>query len=58
MSNNFEAITLVKNNMVVSYDKKIADIFIEYFHAVIPKLGLAISKDVIAATNRIDGSIT
>lgn len=30
-----------------------ADIFLEYFATIVPKLGLAIPKYVIVATNRI-----
>ena len=44
-SNNYETITLVENNMVISDNQKIADNFIEYFDIIIPKLGLAIPKD-------------
>lgn len=53
-SNNFEAITVVKNNMVISNNQKIADILMEYFDNIVPKLGLAILKNVIFATNGID----
>ena len=35
--------------MVISDDQKIADIFIEYFDVIVPKLGLAIPKDAIFA---------
>ena len=40
--------------MVISDDQKIAYIFIEYFDTTLPKLGLAIPKDVIVATNDIE----
>ena len=30
-SNDFETITLIENDMVISDDQKIADIFIEHF---------------------------
>ena len=50
-SNNFEAITLVENNVVISDDQKIVDIFIEYFDTIVPKLGLAIPKDATFAIN-------
>ena len=53
-SNNFEAITVVKNNMVISNNQKIADILMECFDNIIPKLGLAILKNVIFATNGTD----
>ena len=41
----------VENNMVISDDQKIADIFIEYFDVIVPKLGLAIPKNAIFAIN-------
>ena len=41
-SNNFETITLVKNNLVISDNQKIANIFIKYSDTIVPKLGLAI----------------
>ena len=44
---------LVQNNRVISDDQKMADIFLEYFATIVPKLGLAIPKDVIVATNCI-----
>ena len=47
-SNNFETITLVENNMIISDNQKITDPFIEYIDTMVPKLGLAIPKDVIA----------
>ena len=37
--------------MVISDDQKIADIFIEYFDVIVPKLGLAIPKNAIFAIN-------
>ena len=40
--------------MVISDDQKIDDIFIEYFDTIVPKLGLAIVKNVIFATNGIE----
>ena len=56
-SNNFETITLVENNMVISDDQKKVDIFIVYFDTVVPKLGLPIPKDVIFATNGIEDPV-
>ena len=47
-SNNFETIALVENNMIISDNQKITDAFIEYFDTMVPKLDLAIPKDVIA----------
>ena len=47
-SNNLETITLVENNMIISDNQKITDPFIEYIDTMVPKLGLAIPKDVIA----------
>ena len=41
----------VENNMVISDDQKIADVFIEYFDVIVPKLGLAIPKNAIFAIN-------
>ena len=35
-SNNFETITLVENNMVISDDQKIANILLEYFDTIVP----------------------
>ena len=55
--NNFKTITLVRNNMVISDDQKIADILIKYFDTIVPKLGLAILKDVIVATNGIEDPV-
>ena len=46
-SKNFKTITLVENNMVI------ADIFVEHFDTLVPKLGLAVSKNAIIATNVI-----
>ena len=40
--------------MVISNNQKIADILMEYFDNIVPKLGLAILKNVIFATNGID----
>ena len=40
--------------MVISNNQKIADILMECFDNIIPKLGLAILKNVIFATNGID----
>ena len=34
--------------MIISDNQKITDAFIEYFDTMVPKLGLAIPKDVIA----------
>ena len=48
---NLETVTPVKDNMVISVDQKIVDIFTEYFDTIVPKLGLAILKDLIIATN-------
>lgn len=45
-SNNLETITLVENNMIISDNQKITDPFIEYIDTMVPKLGLAIPKDV------------
>ena len=38
-SNNFETITLVEIDRIISDDQKITDIFIEYFNTIVPKLG-------------------
>ena len=43
--------------MVISDDRKISDIFIEYFNTIVPKLRLAIPKDVIFATNGIEDPV-
>ena len=43
--------------MVISDDQKIADIFIEYFDTIVPKLSLTIPKHVIVATNGIEDSV-
>ena len=43
--------------MVISDDRKISDIFIEYFNTIVPKLRLAIPKDVIFATNSIEDPV-
>ena len=43
--------------MVISDDQKIADIFIEYFDVIVPKLGLAIPKDAIFAINGFEESV-
>ena len=56
-SNKFETITLVENNVIISNDQKIADIFIKYFDAIAPKLGLAIPKDVIFAANGMEDHV-
>ena len=53
-SNNFGTITLIKNNMVISDDHEIVDIFLEYFDTAVPKLGLAILKYVIFTANCIE----
>ena len=53
-SNNFGTITLIKNNMAISDDQEIVDIFIEYFDTAVPKLGLAILKYVIFTANCIE----
>ena len=41
-SNKFETTVLVKITIVISEDQKIANIFIEYFDIIVPKLGLAV----------------
>ena len=43
--------------MVISHDQKIADIFIEHSDIIVQKLGLAIPKDVVVATNGIEEPI-
>ena len=35
--------------MVISDNQKIADIFIEYFDTIVPKLGLVTSKDAVVS---------
>ena len=37
--------------MIISGDQKVADICIEYFDTIVQKLGLAMPKDDIVATN-------
>ena len=41
-SNKFETTVLVKITIVISEDQIIANIFIEYFDIIVPKLGLAV----------------
>ena len=49
--NNFETITQVGSNMLISDYQKIADTFMEYFNTIVSKLGLAVPKDAIFAIN-------
>ena len=43
--------------MVISDNQKLVYIFIEYIDTTVPKLGLAIPKDVIIATNGIQDPV-
>ena len=43
--------------MVISGNQKIADIFIECLGSLVPKVGLAIPKNVVFATNGIEDPI-
>ena len=56
-SSNFKTVTLVESNMVISDNQKLVYIFIEYIDSTVPKLGLAIPKDVIIATNGIQDPV-
>ena len=50
---NFETITLPKNIMIISDNKKTANIFVEYFDTTVSILGWALPQDVIIATDGI-----
>ena len=58
-SSNFRKNTLVEKNISIisEYNQKIADIFTEYFETLVPKLGLAIPKDAMFATNDIEDPV-
>ena len=53
----FRKITLVENNIVISDDQKITNIFIEYFNNIVPQLALAIPRYAIVATNAIEDPV-
>ena len=57
-SSNFEKIVMVENDMVISEDQKIADIFIECSDTnCSTKIRLTTPKDIISAKNNIENFV-
>ena len=53
-TNNFENISLAENSQVVTHDKEVAGIFLEYFDNIVPILGLQVSAELISPTHNPD----